>query len=180
MACGSYATLRLVSRHLVLVGLMGSGKTTVGRPLAARLGRPFVDNDDVLERRAGIAARDIEAAEGWGALHRAEADVLRDALRTAAPAVIAAAAAAVLEPGMPALLQPHDVVYLCAGADDLADRVTSAPADHRPFGGRDPRAVLREQFDARDSRYRALATIVVDASRSVDELVDSIVATCAG
>jgi len=52
------------TRHLVLVGLMASGKTTVGQTLAARLGRPFVDNDVVLERRTGRSAREIAAADG--------------------------------------------------------------------------------------------------------------------
>src|SRR5689334_14413518 len=68
------------ARHVVLMGLMGSGKSTVGRPLAARLDRPFVDNDDRLAARTGQTAREVAAAEGADALHAREAAVLVDAL----------------------------------------------------------------------------------------------------
>jgi shikimate kinase len=153
-------------RHVVLVGLMASGKTTVGRLLAARLGRPFVDNDVVLESRTGRSAREIATEEGAAALHLREADALVGALASPIPAVIAAAAAAPLEPSAAAAMQAHDVVYLRATPDFLAARLAHAPDDgHRPFvDGDDARAVLEEQFAARDERYRALATLVADAN----------------
>jgi shikimate kinase len=168
-----------VSGHLVLVGLMGSGKSTVGTPLASRLGRAFVDNDALLERHAGVAARELQETHGADALHRAEADMLLGALQGDVPAVIAAAAAAVLERDVPAELRHHSVVYLRADPDTLARRVTSTPGEHRPLGGRAPRDVLREQFAARDEAYRALATFVVDASQPADEIVDAIVTALA-
>jgi shikimate kinase len=161
------------TRHVVLVGLMASGKTTVGRLLAARLGRPFVDNDDVLQSRTGRSAREIAAGEGAAALHRREAEALVDALASPVAAVIAAAAAAPLEPSAAAAMPAHDVVYLRAPPDVLAARLAGAPDDgHRPFvDGDDARAVLEEQFAARDERYRALATLVVDANVDAAEVV---------
>jgi shikimate kinase len=158
--------------HVVLIGLMGSGKSTVGRLLAARLDRPFLDNDDMLERRTGLRARDISAAEGVEALHRAEASVLADALSGFQPAVIAAAAAAPLE--RDAGFAPHVVVYLHAGTDVLARRLRAANDDHRPLLAGDIDALLRTQYDARDAVYRGLADVVVDATQPAARVVDAV------
>jgi shikimate kinase len=170
-----------LTRHVVLVGLMASGKTTVGRLLAARLGRPFVDNDVVLESRTGRSAREIAAEAGAAVLHLREAEALVDALASPVPTVIAAAAAAPLEPPAAAAMQAHDVVYLRATPDALAARLARAPDDgHRPFVDGDARAVLAEQFAARDEPYRALATLVVDANGDVPEaVVDEIISALA-
>jgi shikimate kinase len=162
------------TRHVVLLGLMASGKSTVGPVLAARLGRPFVDNDNMLERRTGRTARAIEAAAGLDELHQDEARVLADALASPTPAVIAAAAGSVLFGDTPRRLAGHDVVYLRADPETLARRVD--PHDrHRPFGGESPASVLHAQFAARDQTYRDLATLVVEeSSRSPQEIVETI------
>jgi shikimate kinase len=178
------------TRHVVLVGLMASGKTTVGEPLAARLGRPFVDNDVVLQARTGRTARQIADAEGADALHRHEAEALVEALAGPVPAVVAAAAAAPLDATAAAALRSHDVIYLRATPAVLAARLAHAPVtdDHRPFvrhddhpsAGRGTRAVLDEQFAARDERYRALAMLTVDADGAGHAaIVDEITAALA-
>ncbi len=149
---------------------MGSGKSTVGARLAARLGMPFVDNDVTLLRRSGRTARDIERSEGFDALHRAEADALLEAIEH--PAVVAAAAGAVLEPDVVQALRNANVVYLRADPGALAQRLREDDG-YRPIGGA-PDALLREQFDARDDAYRALASLVVDATDPVDDLVERI------
>jgi shikimate kinase len=162
-------------RHIVLIGLMASGKSTIGPALAARLGRPFLDNDAMLERRTGRMARDIEASSGLDELHADEARVLADALRTPEAAVIAAAAAAVLAPDAAPLLAGHDVVYLRAAPDTLAQRAAGSGDGHRPFAAGTPASVLHEQFASRDQAYRDLATVVVEeSSRSPQEIVDEI------
>jgi shikimate kinase len=183
----------LSTRHLVLVGLMGSGKTTVGRSLAARLGRPFVDNDLALLERTGRTAREIADAEGADALHRHEAEALVDALGKPEPAVVAAAAAAPFEPITAPALRAQAVVYLRASPAVLAARLARAAAtdQHRPFVG-DPiagdpiagdnaRAVLDEQFEQRDAGYRELATLTVDADADgrYEAVVDEISAALA-
>jgi shikimate kinase len=170
-----------MNSHVVLVGLMASGKTTVGRLLAARLGRPFVDNDVVLESRTGRSAREIAAEEGADGLHLREAEALVDALSSPLTAVIAAAAAAPLEPPAAAAMRAYDVVYLRATPDVLGARLARAPDDgHRPFVDGDARAVLAEQFAVRDERYRALATLVVDANVDAPEaVVDEIMSALA-
>jgi shikimate kinase len=168
-------------RHLVLLGLMASGKSTIGSALAARLGRPFVDNDNMLERRTGHTARDIEAAVGLDELHEDEAQVLVDALASPQASVIAAAAGSVLATDCAKLLAGHDVVYLRVDTQTLARRVAAEPGDsHRPFGGRSPESVLHAQFAARDETYRDLATLVVEeSSRSPQEIVEAITSALA-
>jgi shikimate kinase len=169
------------ARHVVLIGLMGSGKSTVGRPLAATLGRPFVDNDTRLEERTGQTAREVAAAEGADALHVREAEVLVEALASRVVAVVAAAAAAPMEANAAAAMRVHAVVYLRSSPEVLAARIERASVgdDHRPFVGADPLTVLSAQFAARDDRYQALAMLVVDADRPVDVIVDEISAALA-
>ena len=164
------------TRHVVLVGLMGSGKTTVGRLLADRLDRAFVDNDVVLERRTGRTARAIAAAEGADALHLREAEALVFALSSNVAAVIAAAAAAPMEPIAAAAMSSHDVVYLRAMPPVLAARIARVPDDrHRPFVAGDAPGTLEAQFAAqfaaREELYRALATLFVDAGVGGPEAV---------
>lgn len=162
----------------MLIGLMGAGKSTVGPALAARLRRTFVDNDELLQQQTLRTAREVAASDGAEELHAREAEVLVAALSRADPAVIAAAAAAPMEPGVAAALHPHDVVYLRVAPDVLAARVAGARAadDHRPFVADDPVSVLRLQFSERDERYRALATQVVDARAAPEIVVDEITA----
>jgi shikimate kinase len=156
---------------------MGSGKSTVGHLLARRLGRPFVDNDEALEARAGRSAHAIADAQGADALHVLEAQALVDALGRPEPAVIAAAASVVEEPIAVGALQGDDVVYLHAMPEVLAPRVVAHAAhdDHRPFVDHDARAVLEAQYAERDPRYRALATTTVETSgNKPTDVVDEI------
>src|SRR5437868_9719650 len=83
------------AEHVVLLGLMGSGKTTIGRALAAHLGWSVSDSDEYIQRATGQTARQLLAAAGVDALHRLEAQHLLDALATAGPAVVCAAASVV-------------------------------------------------------------------------------------
>jgi shikimate kinase len=155
--------------HLVLMGLMGSGKTTVGRALARKLDRPFVDNDEVLEQRTGRSAAEITRSDGVSSLHRAEFESLEASLAHGTPSVVAAAAAVVEEPEARALLDRDTVVYLHADPATLASRVRHEHAAHRRI------ASLPDQYAARDARYRALADVVVEtAGRSVDDIVAEI------
>ncbi len=157
------------TRHVVLMGLMGSGKTTIGRALGRALDRPFVDNDDVLEQRTGRAAAEISRSDGVSALHRAELDALRTSLAAGEPSVVAAAAATVEEPEIREILGGDTIVYLHADPATLAARVQHDHAAHRRATS------LPAQYAARDPAYRALADVVVETgSRTVDDIVAEI------
>ncbi|HET7514684.1 MAG TPA: bifunctional shikimate kinase/3-dehydroquinate synthase [Gaiella sp.] len=93
MASGS---LNALGRHLALAGFMGSGKTTLGREAAARLGRTFVDLDDEIERRAGAAIAELFAKRGEAGFRELEEEVAREVLRDGEPAVVALGGGAVL------------------------------------------------------------------------------------
>jgi shikimate kinase len=158
---------------------MGSGKSAVGELLAARCGRPFVDNDELLEQRAGMDAADLAASSGPDALHAAELAVLKGALGDDEEAVIGAAASVIDDPAIGHLLEPHAVVWLSADPATLAERVEDP--EHRPFLHDDPEATLREQAERRSPRFAAVADLVVDTTElTPPEVVDRIVEGLAG
>ncbi len=152
--------------HVVLVGPMGSGKSTVGKIIAHRLDRPYVDSDDEVERRTGRTAREIAASDGLPALHRLELTILRDAMASDAPSVIGSAASVVDGSlGRLVLTRARQVVWLHADAQHLAQRRAASGSDHRP--AIDPGSAQR-----REPLYRSVATTVVD----VDDLAPEVVA----
>ena len=163
-----------ISRPIVLIGLMASGKTTVGRMLAARLQVPFVDNDDMLVRRTGRLARDIAERDGLTALHQEEVEALVAAVGGPAPAVVGAAAGAACSPAAAAALAAGFVVYLHADPAALAARLA-----HEPDDGHRPHLDLAEQYRERDPIYRGLADVVVDAGAPPAVVCNEIIAALA-
>lgn len=145
--------------HVVLLGMMGSGKTTLGRLLAERLGRSFLDNDAGLFARTGRTPGQLAAERGSEGLHAAEAEVLRAALASQPPAVIAVHGGAVLDPGLREALRPTFRVWLDASPEALATRIASP--GQRPLLARDLAAALRT-LDAERRPYLAqLAELVL-------------------
>ena len=148
--------------HVVVVGSMAVGKSTVGRALAARLGRPFRDSDDDLEATRGLTGRALVEREGVDALHRWEAEHLLAALAGNRPAVIAAAASVVDEAaGLAALREPF-VIWLRAPAAVLAQRVADGARadDHRRQLG--DAAAVAELEARRADRFAAVADLTID------------------
>src|SRR5688500_2911974 len=119
-------------QRIALLGLMGSGKTTVGEPLAALLGWQFRDNDHELQARFGATAAQLTKRDGGAALHAAEAAVLLDLLAQDEPSVITAAASTVESAACRrALTERAFVVWLRA---DLELLIAKASRDsHRPW-----------------------------------------------
>jgi shikimate kinase len=146
---------------VVLVGMMGAGKSTVGRRLAARLDRPFVDADDELVRRSGRTVRDWFAQEGESAFRAAEGELLADLLAAPGPSVVASGGGVVLAAANRVVLRDHAlVVWLRAGAPFLASRVRQKP--HRPLLDDDPEATIARLVAERSALYDEVADLVVD------------------
>lgn len=148
---------------VVLVGLMGSGKTTVGRRLAAILERPFVDADEAVEATTGRTVAELFAAHGEDGFRDVEAEVLGTVLAGPEPLVLAGGGGIVLRPGNRARLQAPEVtvVWLDAGPAFLASRIERKA--HRPLlaGDEPPRAVLERLHSERAALYAEVADLVV-------------------
>ena len=162
-------------RHIVLVGMMGAGKTTVGSRLARTLDRPFVDSDLLVESRAARSVREIFETDGEAAYRALETEALAGALASEEPAVIAAAGGSILDPDNRRRMRDFGtVVFLEAKPSDLVGRVGGN--DHRPLLRDDPAGVLEEMDRVRRHFYEETADHVVDvSSRTPDEVVDAII-----
>ena len=162
--------------NIFLVGMMGSGKTTVGRALAQRLKLPFVDTDRILVERTGVPVATIFEIEGEGGFRRRESAVLAE-LAAGDDQVIATGGGAVLAAENRAVLRAGGtVVYLRARLDHLWERTrhdTSRPL----LATADPRATLAALLEARDPLYREVAHVVVDTgAQSAGTLVSRVAA----
>jgi shikimate kinase len=152
-------------RHVVLVGAMGVGKTTVGRRLGRVLERPFADADEQVELRVGRTIPAIFRDDGEGAFRRLEAEVLADLLGGPHPLVVAAGGGVVMRPENRTLLGRRAfVVWLRASPGFLAAR---ADAANRPLlaDDPDPTATLERLIAARTPLYEEVADATVDVER---------------
>ncbi len=153
-----------------LVGMPGSGKSTVGPELARRLGVPFVELDAEIERAAGSTVREIFEQEGEARFRELEAAALTAAVARD-PSVVSCGGGVVLEPANRVMLRASgEVVFLSVPLEDLERRV--APAEDRPLIRED--GDLERLFSDREPLYREFAAHVVDARGTVDEVADAI------
>ena len=161
--------------HIVLVGLPGVGKTTVGRGVAARLGRPFLDFDEELERREGRTVTAIFAERGE-AYFRALERSLTEELATAPPMVLAPGGGWITNPGVVALLRPpSSIMYLAASPATALRRLGRARDDRPLLQGPDPLAALGGLLARREAEYRAadhvIDTDLLDAQGVIEKVV---------
>jgi shikimate kinase len=149
--------------HVALVGLMGAGKTTVGRRAARLLGRPFVDADEAFIPRYGRTVAEVFAADGEATFRRLEAELLAEVLDVQTPLLLATGGGVVTVEGNRRRLRRDDVyvVYLHADPAFLASR-TSAKADRFLLADHDPVEVLTRLYGERDELYREVATEVLE------------------
>ena len=154
----------LSPRRVLLIGMMGSGKTSVGRAVSERTGWPYRDNDEVLAEQEGMPTDELARRNGEQALRDAESRALQ-ALLKMEPPLIAGVAAGVVEVAedRERLAGPDAfVVYLHTPIEVLVERVGSG--EGRPWLQPDPEAALRRLQEGREDHYRAAADLVVDSS----------------
>ena len=167
-------------QHVVLIGMMGAGKSSVGRVLAQRLERELYDSDDMIEAADGRTVRQIWNDDGEAAFRALETAVLSEALSAVEPSVIAAAGGVVLaEQNRELLASDHaHVVWLLADVDLLVERVKNGM--HRPLLDDDPEGVLRQMYEDRAELYRSVADAIVSVdNRSVNDVAGAVL-RCAG
>jgi shikimate kinase len=153
-----------IAGNIFLVGLMGAGKTSVGRLLARRLGKTFYDCDHEIERATGVKVAVIFEIEGEAGFRARETKALAELVKCE-NIVLATGGGAVLSAENRRLLaESGTVVYLRAAAADLWGRTRHDKS--RPLlKTADPLARLQQLFDERDPLYRAVADIVVDSGQ---------------
>ncbi|MEJ7807418.1 MAG: bifunctional shikimate kinase/3-dehydroquinate synthase AroKB [Telluria sp.] len=165
--------------NVFLVGLMGAGKTTIGRILARKLGKRFIDSDHEIEARTGASIPWIFEIEGEDSFRRREAEVIRD-LTAQDGIVLATGGGAVLDARNRAYLKERGrVVYLRANVSSIMLR-TSHDKNRPLLQTADPRKKLEELTAQREPLYREIADLVIDTGRpNVQSMVQTILAQLA-
>jgi shikimate kinase len=164
-------------KHLILVGIPGAGKSTIGRALAERLQRPFVDLDEQIETRAGMTVREIFATHGEHRFREMERDATEQLVRDARALIVAPGGGWIAVPGLVTLVRPFaQLVWLRVSPERalarLGDQISARPL----LIGSDPLAALTAILAAREAFYlQADHTVSVDMMTPA-EAVDAIVA----
>jgi len=155
---------KLQSGNLILVGLMGSGKTTMGRALAKHLGKAFVDSDEEIQLRTGVTIPHIFDIEGETGFRQRETAAICD-LVGRDNMVLATGGGAVLAEQSRELMQQNGIViYLKASVHDLWQR-TRHDRNRPLLQTADPHAKLTELFQQRDPLYLQVADIVMQSGK---------------
>ena len=160
--------------HLILVGLPGVGKTTIGRAAAKRLGRKFLDFDGEIERRAGMDVREIFRLRGEEHFRELEHTLTKE---------LSGSAGMVLSPGGGWITQPRSVellrsagriIYLRASPEAVARRLRRV--ETRPLlAGRDPVVALRELYEKRRALYETADVVLDTETLARQQLIDKVV-----
>lgn len=158
-------------RHdrVLLIGMMGAGKTTVGLALSRLLGWPYYDNDELLARAAGKDTRRVQEEDGIAALRRAESAALTVALEEGGPLIAGVAGGIVTDPlDLDRLHSGGFVVWLRADLATLASRVRGTD---RPWLGESPEVAMRLLYAGREWLYAEASTLIIDEAQTTPELI---------
>ena len=157
-------------RSIVLVGMMGVGKSSIGRRLAARLGVPFVDADSEIETAAGMSIPDIFARHGEAYFRNGEARVIARLLESG-PQVLASGGGAVLNADTRATIKAKGVsIWLKAEFDVLMRRIAKRKNERPMLQTDDPSETLRQLLITREPFY-ALADLTVQSREAPHETI---------
>jgi len=155
--------------RILLIGMMGAGKTTVGHAVGTMLGWPYLDNDMLLARAVGKDTRRVQREDGEAALRRAESAALDVALTEGGPLVAGVAGGVVLDPlDRQRLRSGGFVVWLRAEVATLARRVAGTD---RPWLGADPAAALNRLYAGRAGLYASVASLIVDVDAMPPDVI---------
>lgn len=155
---------KLQSGNLILVGMMGSGKTTMGRALARHLGKAFVDSDEEIQKRTGVTIPHIFDIEGEAGFRQRETAAIRDLVLRDNMVLATGGGVVLMEQNRAMLQQNGIVVYLKASVHDLWQR-TRHDRNRPLLQTADPHAKLMELFQQRDPLYRQVADIVIQSGK---------------
>ncbi len=161
--------------NVFLVGMMGAGKTTLGKALARRTGREFIDTDRLLVERTGVPVATIFEFEGEEGFRKRESALLREVARRTGCVVATGGGAVLAAENRLAMREAGTVVYLRARLESLWERLRH-DATRPLLATPDPRATLAGILEQRDPLYREAAHLVVDTgAQSAATLVNRVV-----
>ncbi len=164
----------MAGSNIFLVGMMGAGKTTLGKALARRTGRDFIDTDRVLVERTGVPIVTIFEFEGEEGFRRRESGILEEVAERDNLVIATGGGAVLLEDNRKLMRRSGTVVYLRARIDNLWER-TRHDATRPLLATADPRGTLAELLEKRDPLYRDAAHLVVDTgAQSASTLVNRV------
>jgi len=167
------------SSCVFLVGMPGSGKSTIGKALAKALNRPFIDLDQAIEERCGVAIPVIFEIEGESGFRKRESTVLQEVTADPSNAVVSTGGGAVVaEQNRQTMRQRGVVIYLKATLDELVKR-TSRDRNRPLLNTDDPQAKLQALLEQRRPLYEAAADLCLETgtagvSASVQQLVSKL------
>ena len=162
--------------HIVLIGFMGCGKTSVGKRLAKRLDLTFVDTDEMIEQKMGMSVSDIFAGFGETYFRQLETEAIKELSETSSPCVISVGGGLpVQSQNKPYLRNMGKVIFLTATVDVLAERL-EADTSRPMLQGGDLRKKIISLMEEREEAYREAADLEVDTSRqSFGKIIEKIV-----
>jgi shikimate kinase len=159
------------SGNIILVGMMGAGKTTVGKLLAQHFGKTFVDSDEEIQQRTGVTIPHIFDVEGEAGFRQREAGVIQDLVKRDNLVLATGGGAVLSEQSRAALRENGIVVYLNSTVADLWQR-TRHDRNRPLLQTADPRAKLKELYEFRDPLYTQVADLIMPTGKqSVHSLV---------
>jgi len=162
--------------NIFLVGMMGAGKTTLGRALAARMKREFVDTDRLLVDRTGVPVATVFEIEGEDGFRRRESAVLREVCEQEALVVATGGGIVLSEENRRVMRESGTVIYLRARVESLWER-TRHDSNRPLLATPNPREKLAELLSQREPLYREVAHITVDSGpQSATTLVNRVLA----
>jgi shikimate kinase len=162
---------RRPSGNIFLIGMMGAGKTTVGKLLARQTGKVFIDCDEEIQRRTGVTIPHIFDVEGEAGFRQRESAVIKDLVQRDNVVLATGGGAISSEDNRAELSHNGTVVYLKSSVHDLWQR-TRHDRNRPLLQTADPRARLRELFEQRDPLYMQVADLVIHTGKqSVHNLV---------
>jgi shikimate kinase len=162
--------------HVWLIGMMGSGKSTVGRLLADRVGRPFYDTDELIEQTGDASIPEIFAGEGESGFRERERWIVED-VASRPPGIVATGGGIILDPAnVEAMRRSGTIVLLAVDVEILTRRL--GYCDDRPLLAAGKGERLHAIASERTERYRSSADVIVDATGSIDDAVADVEAVC--
>ncbi len=166
--------IHIGDKHIVLVGMMGTGKTAVGQALARRLGRPFIDTDRLVEAREGRSVAELFQERGEAYFRDTECAAIREAT-DASPSVIATGGGALLrQENREALRKRSLIIWLKADLPDLARRVARGGAKRPMLKGAGSEERLRQLLKEREPVYAEADWSMDTTGKSVTDVVQAI------